>query len=60
MDPLGSLLFPIDVHGLSLGRVINGVAERVRDASGQLDLVLDRGMEARRVKGRGGKELPCV
>lgn len=55
MDPLGSLLFPIHVHGLSLGRVIYGVAERVRDAPRQLDLILDRGMQASRVEGRRGE-----
>lgn len=59
MDPLGSALFPIDVHGLSLGRVICGVAQRVRDATRQLDLILDRGMEPRRIEGRGGEELSC-
>lgn len=58
MDPLGGPLFPIHVHRLSLGRVIDGVAERVRDAARQFDLVLDRGMQPRRVEGRGGEQFP--
>lgn len=57
VNPFHRALLAVHVHRLSLRRVIADVAQRVRDASRQLDLVLDGRVDGRRVERRRGEEF---